>query len=240
MSSRKTKTDVVDLSKLHTCDFCHKSFSRESTLVSHTCEAKRRWNQRNDSNVKKGFWAFQRLYQSFGPRNNGIPRPYIEFQKSAFYNALVKYGSWCEENSIIEWEMFTKWLIKESVKVDKWCDWNIYQQWLTEFLFDEDHEQALARSLQTVNEWAKNSEQDWKQFFQLASVNTILNWIISGKISGWLLYNCNSAVGFLERCNPEQLEMVQNRFPPTKWKIKFMRQKDITDIVRTILKDSGF
>jgi len=36
---------------------------KESTLLAHMCEPKRRWLQKDEKRVQVGFYAFQRFYK---------------------------------------------------------------------------------------------------------------------------------------------------------------------------------
>jgi hypothetical protein len=239
ISKKSHDNDVIDLNKPHTCEFCHKSFSKESTLVSHVCENKRRWQNQNTSYVKKGYLAYQLFHQSLTPHKTVVLPTYQQFAASNYYTSFTKFGSWCEENQIQEWQLLVKWLLKNNKKLDLWCDWLAYQQFLQEIVNDEPPQQALKRSLDTIAAWSKDSGNTWTEFFERAHPNIIVNWIIQGKISPWFLYNCHSAVNFLEKCNQEQLNMLQAHAPIRKWKVKFMRMQEDADVIKQTLEQAG-
>jgi len=44
--------------KDYTCQYCGKSYRKESTLAAHLCEPKRRAQQENESGVKLGMTAY--------------------------------------------------------------------------------------------------------------------------------------------------------------------------------------
>ena len=75
---------------LNVCTFCNKSFQKERTLQVHICEPKRRHLQKNEKWVQNAFLVFQKFYQIH--QNNGKPKTYDDFCKSAYYNAFVKFG----------------------------------------------------------------------------------------------------------------------------------------------------
>ena len=41
------------------CDFCKKSFSKETTLRAHSCEKKRRWQAKDNQDVLVGFGSYE-------------------------------------------------------------------------------------------------------------------------------------------------------------------------------------
>ena len=234
------KIEVVDLNKPHNCGFCHKNFSKESTLISHVCENKRRWQTQNLSYVRKGFHAYHIFHQSLKPGQISVLPTYQEFCASNYYTSFTKFGSWCEENQIQEFAQLVLWLLKTNVKLDTWCDLNAYQKFLQELINEEDPHQALQRSLNTIASWSKDSGNPWHQFFLLAHPNIIVNWTLQGKISPWLIYNCNSALEFLGKCSAEQLHMLQSHAPITRWKIKFMRMNSHAETIRQTLAQAQF
>jgi hypothetical protein len=237
MSSR-SNLGLVDLEKPYTCEFCHKNFSRESTLTSHSCEAKRRHQSQNQPEVKRALQAFQAFHQSLNPRSR-VLRSFEEFLASGLYPIFVKFGSWSLENRVQEFPTLLDWLIRSGKKPQDWCDLNAYQEYLRDLLLSESSEQALKRSLGTLEAWSRDSAQPFSEFFRACNSNVIVSWITSGRISGWLLYNAPSALDFFERCNPEQLNLVQAAVPHLKWKILFSRNQVVADAIRDSLREAG-
>ena len=241
MSSKKSKLSaVIDLNKPHECEFCHKLFAKESTLISHVCEPRRRHQNQKLTYVRKAFLAWQLFHQSLSPSKKAIcAKTYQEFASSNLYTAFVKFGSWCEEQQVQEFNCFVHWLLKSNVKLDAWCDRNAYDIYLKDLIDSESSEQAISRSLNTINRWSLETNHPWQQFFIVAGTNLVINWITQGRISPWVLFNCDSAVTFLERCSPEQLGILQETANIRKWKIKLMRDQSAADIIKSTLRDAG-
>ena len=47
----------------HVCKYCGAAFTRESSLVVHQCEPKRRDNQKGEKGVRIGYIAWLRFYE---------------------------------------------------------------------------------------------------------------------------------------------------------------------------------
>ena len=78
-------------SKPYKCEYCNTSYSKESTLLVHVCEKKRRALQRDEKRVQTGFYAFNQFYKlGTGAMKD---KTYEDFCKSPYYNAFVKFGS---------------------------------------------------------------------------------------------------------------------------------------------------
>lgn len=240
MSSKKsTQNQVIDLHRPHVCGFCNKSFVREHSLVSHMCEPRRRHESRNNSDVKKAFWAYDAFYKHLNPQRKDQPRTYQEFSQSVMYGTLVKFGAWCEQHLVQEWQSYVKWLIERRVKIDNWCDLHAYAEYLQDLINNEPAEQALSRSLATVTHWSERSGKPWQEFFVLVNCHQLVSWVQQGRISAWLLYNSPSAQQALHRCTPEQLHMINHVIPAHKWKIRFLRMTADADLIRTLLTQAG-
>jgi hypothetical protein len=239
MSSKNNKKPlVIDLNRPHHCEFCKQTFAKESTLSTHVCESKRRWQQQNLSYVRKAFWAYKFWYQSLSPHKLVI-KSYQEFASSNLYSAFVKFGAWCEQHQIQEFEALVKWLVAQNRGLPAWCDLNAYEVYLNDLLTTESSEQAVSRSLNTITAWAQETNHSFTQFFELCHPNIVINWIAQGKISAWLLYNSVSAVKFFERCSEEQLQIVQKTAPIKQWRIRFLRTAEQADAIKQTLEQAG-
>lgn len=239
MSSKKnSRIEVIDLNKPHTCEFCNKSFSREGTLVAHVCEPKRRHLVQKEPHVRRAHVAFQLFHNSITPNKMSI-KTYQEFSSSSLYGAFVKFGSWSLENQVQEFSCLVDYLLKNNIKVDRWCDLNIYKEYLSNLLDNEKSEQAIKRSLETIFNWGRDTGNDWTSFFKSCHPNVITNWFKDGRISPWLLYNAPSAVNYFERCSPEQLVLIQETASIRKWKVRFLRMKQESDAIQECLMAAG-
>jgi hypothetical protein len=238
--AKRNQAKSIDLERPHTCDFCQKSFVKESTLVTHSCEPKRRWQNQNQQEVKLGFAAWQMFHTSISPRSGTkAKKTYQEFCASSVYGAFVKFGSWCVENRAQEFECWVKWLLDHNIKIDAWCNTQQYQQYLADLLLSEKSEQAVGRGLGTINQWAQETRKPWTSFFQDVNINVAVRWIQEGRISGWLLFNAPSSEQFFLRCTPEQLTLIEKTLPIRKWKIMFLRHQQESLAIRDTLKESG-
>jgi hypothetical protein len=235
MSSKKSPIGVIDLQKPYTCEFCNKNFARESTLISHVCEQKRRWQNQKYSYVQDAYSAYKQFDKSCHPGRKTLPPTYQEFSRSNFYSAFVKFGNWCQQQQVQEYNQFVSWLLNNNIPLDRWCDIKAYQLFLHHLLTQESSEQALKRSLATIFDWSSTTGQSHTKFFQLAHPSVLLNWILQGKISAWLIYNCESALEFLNKCTPEQLNILNNHAPAHKWKIRFLRHQEECDAIKQTL-----
>ena len=222
----------------YACEYCGKSYVKESTLIAHVCEPKRRWLQKDDKPTQVGFYAFQRFYKlSAGHKKD---KTYEDFVKSSFYNAFVKFGSFINNVRPLYPEKYIDYVVTSGVKLDHWARDELYEKYVLEFILKEDVHTALERSVQTMIEWAEeNKPAPWNHYFQHISTNRAVWHIKDGKISPWLILNCESGKALLNSFNDEQLEMVYHVINPQHWAMRFKRLPNDVQLVKDIAKESN-
>ena len=211
---------------------------REKTLAAHMCEKKRRALQKDEKRVRHGFYAFQRFYKlSAGSKKE---KTYEEFCASPYYNAFVKFGSFLNNVKPLYPEKYIDYVVTSGVKLDHWCRDSLYEKYVLEFILKEDVSTALERSVQTMMEWAEENEPAaWNHYFNYISITRAVWHIKDGKISPWLLLNCNSGKQMLSKFNDEQLEMVYHVINPQHWAMRFNKLPQDVDLAKQIAKESN-
>ena len=210
---------------------------KESTLLAHMCEPKRRWLQKDEKRVTIGFYAFQRFYRlSAGHKKE---KTYEDFVKSSFYNAFVKFGSFVNNVRPLYPDKYIDYVVTSNVKLDHWCREAMYEKYAIELICKEGVETALERSINTMVEWAKDKDSTYNHYFLYASTNRITWDIKDGKISPWLVLNCSSGKEALSNFNDEQLSMLSAVLDPSHWALRFKRQPKDVELVKQVAKEAN-
>jgi hypothetical protein len=116
----------------------------------------------------------------------------------------------------------------------------MYEKYALEFILKEDAITALERSVKTMMEWAaENEPAPWNHYFQHVSLNRAVWQIKDGKISPWLILNCNSGKEMLSKLNDEQLEMVYHVINPEHWAMRFKRKPQDVQLAKDVAKESS-
>lgn len=209
---------------------------KESTLAAHICEQKRRHLQKDEKHVILGYQAFVRFYQ-LSANYRGI-KTYDEFCKSPFYNAFVKFGSYLNNVKPLYIEKYIDYIVKSGIKIDKWCQDDIYEKYAIEVIRKEGVETALERSVNTMIEWAEKNNSVWNHYFLYASTNRVTWDIKDGKISPWLVLNCKSGKECISKFTDEQLNMIYPVLDPQHWALRFKRQPSDVELVKEVAKQA--
>ena len=209
---------------------------KESTLMAHMCEPKRRWLQKDEKRVQVGFYAFQRFYKlSAGAKTD---KTYEEFVKSSFYNAFVKFGSFVNNVRPLYPDKYIDYVVTSNVKLDHWCREEMYETYANELIRKEGVETALERSIDTMMKWAESNNSVYNHYFSYVSLNKLTWDIKDGKISPWLVLNCNTGKEALGKLNDEQLNMLTNVLDPKHWALRFKRQPKDVELVKQVVKEA--
>ena len=224
-------------SKPYVCEYCGSGYVRESTLMAHVCEKKRRALQKDEKRVRLGFYAFNQFYKlSAGSKKD---KTYEEFCKSSYYNAFVKFGSFVSNVKPLYPEKYINYVVTSGVKLDHWCKEEMYEKYAVELIKKEGVETALERSIETMVEWATENNSVWNHYFLYASPNRAVWHIKDGKISPWLMLNCKSGKEMLNNFNDEQLGMIYHIVDPQHWAMRFKRQTSDVQLVKDVAKESN-
>ena len=223
-------------SKPYKCEYCNTSYSKESTLLVHVCEKKRRALQRDEKRVQTGFYAFNQFYKlGTGAMKD---KTYEDFCKSPYYNAFVKFGSFVTNVRPLYPEKYIDYIVTSGIKIDKWCDEAVYEKYATELIQREDVTVALERSINTMVEWSKeNAPAVWNHYFDYVNLNRAVFHIKDGKMSPWLILNSESGKKMMAKFNEEQLSIVYQIMDPAHWSKVFKNKPSDLTLAKSIITE---
>lgn len=228
----------VNKAKPYICQYCNHGYTKESTLVTHVCEQKRRHLQKDEKAVRIGYDAFNRFFKM--SQNAKGDKTYAEFAKSPYYNAFVKFGSYVSNVNPLYPDHYIDWVIRSGVKLDHWCRDALYEKYVFELIQSEPVDVALDRSIKHMVAWAtgQSSETLWSEYFEKVSTSRAMFDIKDGKISPWILLNCKTGKSLLSKMDDSQLNAISNVISPEHWLKKFKNKEDI-ELVKVIVKEIG-
>lgn len=216
--ARKPKTKEVKVEPIrHTCEFCKRDFSTEKTLIAHACEKKRRWLWKDEKYATMGFRAYQLFYEvSMKSKKVKTQEDFIDSQ---YYIAFTKFGKHLVDINAIEPIGFVEFLIRTNVRLDDWCLPRPYEIWVRELGRKEHPDKALERNILLMEQWSRETGEEWTDFFRKVNPQLATKWIKTGRLSPWLLFTVGDAL--IERLSDEQLVLVQDLLDPGFWFKKF-------------------
>ena len=221
-----------------TCRYCEKSFRREETLAVHVCEQKRRYQDEKEVGVQLGLQAYLRFYEI--TQGSAKLKTYDDFARSPYYRAFVKFGRQCVAIRAINPSRFVEWLLKNNKKIDYWCRDSVYTEYLTQYLRMENVSDALARAIEFGETWSEQTQNPGNHCLRYGNTNAMSYAVTTGRISAWIIYNCDSGREFLAGLNPEQIAIVWPFVDADFWARKFQDYPADVEYARDILSKAGW
>lgn len=220
------------------CQYCKKSFQKESSLAVHLCEQKKRRQDRDDRGVQLGFQAYIRFYEM--TQGSAKLKTYDDFCESSYYRAFVKFGRYCHSVRVINPKQFLEWLLKHNKKIDNWASDQLYTEYLLQYLKLENVNDALARAIEFGIDWAEQHEAQPNDCLRYGNANAMCYAITTGRISPWVVYNCDSGQRFLSDLDDGQLAMIWPYIDSDSWNKKFHEYPADHEWVKEMLNKAGW
>lgn len=219
------------------CNYCNKTFKKESTLFVHVCEQKRRALAKDEKHVRIAFEAFNRFYKKM--QNNRTEKTYEEFCKSQYYTSFIKFGSFVSNVNPLYPNEFIDYVVCSGEKLDNWPNEDLYEKYIINLLNREPVEVALERSINTMTNWANDTNNEWDQYFNYVTIPRVTFDIKDGKISPWLLLNCKSGQHILSQIDDAEIQNISRVIDFQAWIKKFKNRKKDMEFVKLVVEKSN-
>ena len=220
------------------CQYCSRDFVKESSLGVHVCEQKKRHLEQNEAGVRLGLQAFLKFFElHHGSAKN---KTFKDFSGSAFYKAFVKFGRYCVEIKAVNPARFVEYLLKQNKRIDYWCSDKLYTEYLIDHLKVESVQDALTRAIEYGMDWSDKNDAPPHDCLRYGNPNAIMYAITAGRVSAWVIYNCESGQKFLNNLTSQQLEIIWTYIDADVWQRKFKDYPEDQEFAKDILKRAGW
>ena len=222
----------------HRCELCSKVFRKASTLAAHLCEPRRRLRARGERGVEIGYQAFLAFYQDLHGSSR-LKSP-DDFDTSPYYRAFVKFGQYCVSTRVIDPRAYMTWLLTNRRKIDHWATDLEYTGFLVEWLPRESAAAALRRGQDWAQQWAEQNHSLPQHCLRYGNTNALCHAVTSGRISAWLLYNCDSGQQFLSGLSNEHIAMTWPYIDSDRWQQTFHGSAADQVMCQELLRQAGW
>lgn len=192
---------------------------KETSLMVHMCEIKRRHQERHERGVELGLQAYLRFYETL--QGSSRLKSWQDFVVSSYYKAFVKWGRYCVNTRAINPARFLDWLLKHNKKIDHWASDGIYTEYLLAYLPVEAAKDATDRAEDWSQDWSERTGSPARDFLRYGNSNAICHAVSQGRVSAWVLYNSDSGRAWLADLNSEQMQIVWPYIDSDTWARKF-------------------
>ena len=222
----------------YSCQYCRKDFVREASLAVHSCEPRRRRQERDEAGVRLGFQAYLKFYEL--TQGSARLKTHDDFCESSYYRAFVKFGRYCVAVRAVNPARLTEWLLKNNKKIDRWCTDTVYTEYLVDYLRVENVNDALARAMEFGISWSEQTGNPAEDCLRYGNTNAMVYAVTAGRISPWIIYNCESGQKFLSELDATQIAMLWPYIDSEVWTKKFSNYVADQEYVRDMLQKAGW
>jgi hypothetical protein len=202
------------------------------------CEQKRRYQDREEPGVRLGLQAYLRFYEM--TQGSAKLKTFDDFAKSPYYRAFVKFGRHCVAIRAVNTARFIDWVVEKNKKIDHWCRDSVYAEYLAEYMRKESVNDALARAIEYSIDWSETHEHPAQDCLRYGNSNAVAYAVSTGRISAWVLYNCDSGQRLLDDLDQEQIAIVWPWIDPEFWQRKFRDYPADQEYAREMLRQAGW
>jgi hypothetical protein len=202
------------------------------------CEPKRRFQEQNERGVQLGLQAYLKFYEM--TQGSAKLKTFEDFATSPYYRAFVKFGRYCVDIRAINPARFMEWLLKNSKKIDHWARDTMYTAYLVEYLRVENVNDALARAMEFGIAWSEETGSPADDCLRYGNTNAMVYAVTAGRISPWIVYNCESGQKFLSELDSSHIAMVWPYIDSEVWMKKFSDYVADQEYVREMLQKAGW
>ena len=215
---------IKKLNEFFECKFCKKSFKRERTLAVHMCQQKHRFNTKNELPSRIAFEAFCVFHKTCMPGYGGSPT-LEKFINSPEYNGFYIFGKYLVELKLPkdQQQEFIKFVMQQGVKIKDWAKSFVLEEFIKLYSLKEDPKRAVESVIILAEEWSNENNEHWTEFFDKVSPSMATHFIITGRISPWIIYGTNAGQRMVDKLNERELELVVNHINVNTWKHKLKK-----------------
>jgi hypothetical protein len=141
---------------------------------------------------------------------------------------------------VIAPERYLLWLLKQQKKIDNWSSDQLYTEYLIGYLRVENVSDALARAVEFGMDWADKNSAQPQDCLRYGSSVAMCYAVTTGRISPWIIYNCESGQQFLAGLASDQIGMIWSYIDSDEWQKKFNNYPADQEYARDILTKAGW
>jgi hypothetical protein len=116
----------------------------------------------------------------------------------------------------------------------------MYTEYLTEYLRVENVNDALARAMEFSITWSEETGSPAEDCLRYGNTNAMVYAVATGRISPWIVYNCDSGQKFLGELDSSQIAMAWPYIDSEVWMKKFSDYVADQEYVREMLQKAGW
>ena len=174
------------IEKTYRCPYCEKPFTRRPWYERHSCEAKRRFLERNNMSTILACRLYNHWMKKLVRRKRDSSVE--EFQKVREYKLFMRLADFCRTNYLISNARYVDWLIETKCKASRWThsiNLNKYREWIR---LNEDPITHAEITFKNAHQWCRENSIKTVDFFRFVPTVLALEMIRENRLLPWVLF----------------------------------------------------
>ncbi len=222
---------MTEIEKNFRCPYCEKSFTRKPWYERHSCEAKRRFLERNNINTHAACRLYNYWMKSLVSRKKDAS--IVEFQKVREYKLFMRLSEFCRVNYLVSNFRYVDWLIKTKQKAKDWtrtAKIDSYREWMRQ---KEDPLNHVKISIKSIKKWCSETNLPVDDFFKYVPPALALEMIKENRLLPWVVFGYKKSEDeLLARFTQDLLYEMDEAINVSHWIDKVTKETKTLDLVR--------
>lgn len=214
------------------CQYCGDKFKKETTLIKHLCENRKKVLLL-ESNIGKSAYI---SYQNWRNLNHFFYCDKDTFLNSKYFKSFINFVEFCKENSIPEKNGFIKMMVEKKIQPSLWINDLYYEMYISEFDNLYSPMRQVEMSLEVLYRLSDLLECKIHDIFSNIKIIELLKMIHAKKLSPWLLLLMKSFQHHIKyNITEEEQILLSTIINSNEWKQKFIKNKESMDKIKNLL-----
>lgn len=216
------------------CKFCGAKFKTEKGFSKHKCKRSTLAGG-SQATMARAFalFDFWYRYQAFSRKQ----KTFQDFLKSPYMELFIKTAELTERVHVGSPFDFVRWLSDNRVPSSVWTSDEAVKLYRDNYALTENASKQAIETLKRMAEWCDSRGVETAHFFSEVPPSELVNWVLSGRMSPWVLFIGNSTPAF-SRMSEEQIEIVCGVASPEYWEKRIASDKASSDTVRKLIANA--
>lgn len=221
-----------EIIKSFRCPHCDKSFSRKPWFDRHSCEAERRFLEKNNINTILACRLYNYWMKKLVKRKKDSTVE--EFQTVREYKLFMRLAEFCRVNYLVSNFRYIDWLIEVKRKPKFWTHayFNLdkYREWMRD---NEDASNQVKITVKAIKTWCGENKVPEKDFFKYVPPVIALEMIKENRLLPWVVFGSKQSEDqLLPRFTQDLLYAMDDYINVSHWIDKVTKDTKTLDVVR--------
>lgn len=215
------------------CKYCLRDFVRENTLITHSCEIKRRAMEKDNKQNRIAYssWLLWLTYIMSKSKKN---KSYDDFISNRYFTGFMKLAKFIIDLNMDEGKTYVEYISMKSLPMSAWTKDSTYESFIKEKVKKEPVERAIERSILNMKIWAERTGYEYTDYFSKVNTPDAVQDIRMGRISPWCTFATDQGSKLIDRLEPMQIQSLIEYIEPKSWRAKIIRQRQDSKWVQDI------